>query len=835
MNQVKKYQVIGQGIIGAQVSAYMYEIWVGYREYPFLGENLDKTRKLQHGTPCNWASISGDLNRIVILGGSGPTANPTQGDIRNFIDIGQWEQQWGNSLQNAVAKNCSFDCNNWPGTQVFLYPTDTGGATGQRTNPQGMAAYPGDIFLLMHRMNTDPSATPVAWKLRVMLPTPGAGTWTELFAIDVTLTDAKDQSANTYYTDCQMMFDEYNRRATIFARNYWRFSSGVANSVFANVWSVHIPQEAIDAANSALCTVLHTQITTSTGTLRLQANCMNSYGDYMIKANQLNDALFGYQHIEDVGWSDLWSVLDWKTALKTKMSVVEDFIINGSGPIIDNVDSSNYGPPLVGLGSDLFWGLTASMVEDETFSQKSRLVEFLVNSVTGVITSVQTLWSLNALLYSSADQLNEIDAATEAQIQATFGSPDPPWGGSKVTSHTVLMPGGAPTSKDRTTYNIWEGTKRITQTWGPFPGSNGTPTSYSLPSSNDFSFSSTLEGSRQPHAPLPAPLPAKFPNTTAGSDRILWKAGLGSPTFSNNNSRGLSTRDGWRFYAALLPAGPFQLGRGSESVNAKEYEYLGAGWSPEWFDSVHTNHVCSKPINTWCYETFIFSINPNNEVISIPLMPRFSGIKIQNLSNDPATGLLVTTPMPIPDNVWQWLYFSEIDRVVWFHDFRSSWLADPQPSLTVTDKELNVIYRIPPSDLFTITLFTANQYLTASPTVAWAFAGQDTRKRHCIDNEGPLMKGYVRNGQPIVMLGTESFDFVEPVAGSTGTTFSRSTFIEIGASEYSVIRHSTSTQAWTYPTITSGNQNGRAVMRNLSFLGDRAVFRRGSNSLRQVL
>ena len=746
------------------------------------------------------------------------------------IPIGQWDQQWGNVYQNAVAP-CTANYTDWPGSQVYVYPTDTAGGTGQRTNPQGMAAYPDGIhFLLMHRVNTDPSATPVGFKLRVI----SMATWSQTLAIDVTFADDKDKSANTYFTDCQMLFDPVNRRATIFARCYWRFTAAVANSVFANVWSIEIPQVAVDAADAGLCTVLHTTITTSENTLRMQANCMNACDNHMVKGNLLYDKLWGYSHVDGVGWGDAWSVSNWKNSLKSAVATGYNYTINGGGPIVDQVDCPNYGPPVKGSGVGKSWCFPVSMVgAGADILSDSRIVEMLVNATTGVISIGATLWQQGAVLYGDANQVAELDSTLEA-INYSASTPAAGWGGSEVTSHTVLMPGGGLSSRDRTTNWVWEGTLRNSTSYGPFTGPTGAPVSYQFPSS--FSGDSNLETSRESHAALPAPLPLRHANTVAGWDRLYWRDQFGAAAYGESHTRGLSTPSGWRFYAALLPAGPFQLAAGFQSIIASEYTFLGAGWTPEYFADTVTVHGASVPFSQFLYETYIFSVSPAGVVAVAPLLARHTGIRVFNTAGDPATGIVTSTPMPVPENVWQWIYFAEIDRVCWLHDSRASWSSDPQPTITVTDKSLNVKYVIQPTDLLTITTFATNQYLTADPSTAWAFAGQDTRKRHGINGLGPLMKGYVNGaGECRIILGLESYDFVEPVAGEVGTTYSRTSFIHLEANGFSVDQVTTTTSSWTYPNVTTGGQNGSSIIRNLAIMGDRILFRRASNSLREVM
>lgn len=794
------------------------------------------------GEPATVVFIDGDPQKPQLLGkrvSPGKGSGRVSSKVVVPISLGQWEQQWGNPTQNAKT-GCTFTYSNWPGSSIFTYPTDTGGATGQRTNPQGMAAYPGGYFLLMHRMNTDPSASPVGFKLRVLQP--GPSSWSELFAIDVTFSDTKDQSANTYYTDCQMMFDEASRRVTIFSRCYFRFGSGAGSSNLSNVWSIHIPQTAIDNANSALCTVLHTTITTSSSGLRYMMNCANMYGDYLIKANQSNvqvdgplldgvptGLIRGFKHIEGVGWQDLWT-LDWKTALKAAVGISsQKYLFHASSPLLDNVDSSNFGPPIIVHGTEEYrWCLTSSIQADHAFDPtapyNSKLVEMLVDANTGEMTNANILWELGQVLRDSTVFLTDVLAAYESTVQGTM-SPTPAWGSTSTTSHTVLMPGGTLTSRNRTNKSIWLGTLTADATIN-YMDPTANPTSSLWPY-----FGSNVIG----HPPIAAPLPARNKNSKNVIDRMYWNCEVNN--LEDNNSRGLSTSDGWRFYAAVIPYGPIGPGGlAASQVFDTIVTDLGVGWTPRYFADEKTLYGAQGAVPQFTFETWIFSVSPTNVVTAVPLLNKHTGVRIFG-TPDPTTGHETTIPLPIPDNVWQWLYFPEIDRVVWLHDFRSSWLSDPQPSMTVTDKLLNVKYRIPPADLFTITLFNSNQIIGSGPSAGqvWAYAGQDTRKRHCIDEEGPLMKGFVKNGLCNIILGTESFDFVEPVSGSAGTTYSRTTFLQIGADSHTVLRHSTTTQAWTYPTITSGNLNGRAVMRNLAFLPDRAVFRRGSNSLRHVL
>lgn len=95
MSEIGKYQVIGQGVIGNKVGGRTYEIYVGYREAPFIGSLVGGEEDLKHGDVVNYGKIAGDSNLIIIFPNYGGSAKPGAAGIFG-VDLPAWD--WIQSL-----------------------------------------------------------------------------------------------------------------------------------------------------------------------------------------------------------------------------------------------------------------------------------------------------------------------------------------------------------------------------------------------------------------------------------------------------------------------------------------------------------------------------------------------------------------------------------------------------------------------------------------------------------------------------------------------------------------------------------------------------------------
>lgn len=732
-----------------------------------------------------------------------------------FLRTGLWDQTWANSSQNGLGYSLA-DPENWPGDQIFSYDTDPGVGSGIFAEPEGMVWHPCGRLILVHRMSTTPDLfTVVAIRVLVLEPQAGTDDWVLYDSATIELEVDRDQDISSRPPDNKVCLDLNLNRLTILSSPRDLYPSGATSSDQASVWSLDIGDDA------SLGEVTFSEFTVGTNKT---ATRMSVAGPFMAKLD--GDTYYG--QVAEGGWSDLWEV-DWQDALA---EVIESFDQAFVGGI------SSVGYPLLQRGDQLTWCTVCSTsryqealgsADGGSGHCNARLFELQFDLRTGALVSVVNLWSKDNYRRDEVPKVEDlIEAAADAFLTA-FPSQD---------SYTEVVPTTTMCSEDSVTYSYdwtrqhtWLGVFYADHAYDIVAGGTTHYTYYfpgGSPLTNPLNSLDDLAGVR----PAPPPLPASGPNLrphTDGEENKLRQYWDGSPFAADSiyfnpggEARLVTSSDGWRYCASLIPT-PYYGPTFDEYRNDTSPISSTATFGACWFETEKLSFSGLVPQIRFLYETFLFAVSPDNQVFRAPLLPRHTGVRFE--------GEPTSMELPIPENVYQPICIEELGCVFWLHDMRASADEDPMPTITATNRQLEVLYRIPASEMVPTDTFSSDQVVTGDTTV-WALEGEAQYRYH---REKPVMKAFKTPEGFYLVVGIEFDQRAEPTTGTAGETTQRTCIFKVGASGYSPVQSNDANQSWTYPNIAGpGMVEGPRVVRSLA-IGPRLVVAQNGPTLKQII